>query len=79
LFIGNTADPVTPLRNAVKMAAGHEGATVLIQDAPGHCSGTTIPSNCTWNVIKDFFNYGKLPKNGTLCEVDWKPWDKLEV
>ena len=79
LFIGNTADPVTPLRNAVKMAAQHENASVLIQNTPGHCSGVTIPSNCTWKAISDYFNYGKLPTNGTVCEVDWQPWDHIEA
>ena len=76
LFIGNTADPVTPLRNAFKMAAQHEGARVLVQDTPGHCSGTNIPSKCTWNVISEFFNSGKMPEHGSICGVDWKPWDQ---
>ena len=76
LFIGNTADPVTPLRNAIKMAAQHEGAKVLVQDAPGHCSGTNIPSECTWGVIRRFYNEGDMPIDGTVCGVDWKPWDR---
>ena len=75
LFIGNTADPVTPVRNAVAMASGHEGARVLVQDSPGHCSGVNIPSECTWGAVREFFNKGELPKNGTVCGVDWKPWD----
>ena len=76
LFIGNTADPVTPLRNAFKMASQHEGARVLVQDAPGHCSGTNIPSECTWGVIRRFYNDGEMPVHGSVCGVDWKPWDR---
>ena len=76
LFIGNTADPVTPVRNAFKMASQHEGARVLVQDAPGHCSGINIPSECTWGVIRRFYNEGEMPVDGTVCGVDWKPWDR---
>ena len=76
LFIGNTADPVTPVRNAFKMASQHEGARVLVQDAPGHCSGINIPSECTWGVVRRYFNEGEMPVNGAVCGVDWKPWDR---
>ena len=78
LFIGNTADPVTPVRNAFAMAEQHEGARVLMQDAPGHCSGVNIPSRCTWNVVREYFNEGRLPEHGSVCGVDWKPWDEPE-
>ncbi|ETN40288.1 uncharacterized protein HMPREF1541_04564 [Cyphellophora europaea CBS 101466] len=76
LFIGNTADPVTPLRNALAMSKSHEGSVVLTQDSPGHCSGPTVPSTCTWDVIRRFFNDGVLPEEGKVCAVDWKPWDR---
>jgi TAP-like protein len=66
---------VTPVRNAINMAKEHEGARVLVQDAPGHCSGQQIPSRCTWGVISDFFNHGRLPEEGKVCGVDQKPWD----
>lgn len=76
LFIGNIADPVTPLGNAVSSSKEHEGSVVLVQEAPGHCSGPTHPSKCVWDSIRAFFNDGELPKEGTRCAVDWKPWDK---
>lgn len=76
LFIGNTADPVTPLGNAVSMSREHEGSVVLTQDAPGHCSGPTHPSKCVWESIRAFFNDGELPAKGTICHVEWKPWDR---
>ena len=74
LFIGNTADPVTPLRNAFKMSEGHEGSVVLTQDMPGHCAGSSNPSVCTFGVVKEFFANGTLPEKGLVCEALIKPW-----
>ncbi|KAK5271900.1 hypothetical protein LTR99_000941 [Exophiala xenobiotica] len=75
LFIGNTADPVTPLRNALKMSERHEGSVVITQDVPGHCAATVNPSFCTYEVLKQFFSNGTLPKPGLVCEGARKPWD----
>lgn len=75
LFIANTADPVTPLRNALKMSEQHEGSVVLTQDVPGHCSGEVNPSFCTFEALKQFFGNGTLPKPGLVCEGARKPWD----
>lgn len=72
--IGNTADPVTPGRYAKKMAKGFEGAVALIQDSPGHCS-LSAPSNCTTAYIRQYFQTGALPKEGTVCPVDELPFD----
>lgn len=76
LFIGNTADPVTPLRNAIGNSKTHEGSVVLVQDTRGHCSGHTNPSRCTFQVIRAFFNNGTLPDVGKICTGDQGPWDK---
>jgi len=75
LFLGNTADNVTPVRNALKMAGLHEGARVLVQDSVGHCSSPNNPSACTFTIVKDFFATGKLPPEGTVCQGSKKPFD----
>jgi len=75
LFIGNTADPVTPLRNAIANSKMHEGSVVLTQDTPGHCAGPVNPSQCTFEVIRRFFSEGILPKEGRVCYGDRAAWD----
>ncbi|KIX93627.1 uncharacterized protein Z520_10533 [Fonsecaea multimorphosa CBS 102226] len=75
LFIGNTADPVTPVRNAFKMAERHEGSVVVTQDMPGHCAGTTNPSVCTFGILRRFFAHGEMPEAGLVCQAAVKPWD----
>ncbi|KIX10251.1 uncharacterized protein Z518_01332 [Rhinocladiella mackenziei CBS 650.93] len=77
LFIGNTADPVTPVRNAVKMSERHEGSVVLTQDKPGHCSGITRPNECVSEIVRAFFAHGTLPKPGLVCDGTRRPWDDL--
>lgn len=73
LWIGNTADPVTPIRNAEKMAEGYKDSVVLTQDSPGHCSIAAF-SACTVTYVKKYFATGELPLKGTVCPVDQVPF-----
>lgn len=75
--IGNTADPVTPGRYAKKMAKGFEGAVALIQDSPGHCS-LAAPSNCTITYVRNYFQTGELPEEGTVCPADEVPFGNAD-
>ncbi|KAG2014272.1 hypothetical protein CC2G_011105 [Coprinopsis cinerea AmutBmut pab1-1] len=73
LFIGSTADPVTPLANANKVSQGFNGSVVLTQDAPGHTSlGAT--SFCTQLAIREYFINGTLPAPDTVCDVIGSPF-----
>ncbi|KDQ28686.1 hypothetical protein PLEOSDRAFT_1111906 [Pleurotus ostreatus PC15] len=68
LWIGNTADPVTPIAGARKMAKGFPGSVVLTQDSPGHCS-IAAPSVCTIGFVRAYFANGTLPDEGVVCSV----------
>ncbi|KAH7092788.1 alpha/beta-hydrolase [Auriculariales sp. MPI-PUGE-AT-0066] len=68
LVIGNTADPVTPLQSAKKVAAGFKNAVVLTQNSLGHSSLAAV-STCTLAAVRDYFQAGTLPPAGTVCET----------
>ncbi|KAF2009112.1 hypothetical protein BU24DRAFT_359054 [Aaosphaeria arxii CBS 175.79] len=69
LFIGNTWDPVTPLKSAYNMSEGFEGSVVLQHNGHGHMTFAQ-PSSCTSKYIADYFVNGTLPEPGTVCEPD---------
>jgi hypothetical protein len=73
LFVSQTLDPVTPLRNAKVAAAKFDGAGLIECAGVGHCS-IASPSMCTAKAIGDYFQHGRLPVPGTVCEVDITPF-----
>jgi len=70
LFLTSRLDPVTPLRNAFAMSKRHPGSSVVIQESLGHCALGSGVSQCTEKIVREYFETGKLPKSGTVCEED---------
>jgi pimeloyl-ACP methyl ester carboxylesterase len=66
LFVGNTADPVTPLRSARLMHAKFPNSGLIIADTAGHCS-LAMPMACSMGHIRTYFQTGALPPPATLC------------
>ncbi|KAK6065653.1 alpha/beta hydrolase fold-1 protein [Seiridium cupressi] len=75
LFIGNAGDPVGPVQNAMDNAKLFEGAVALTQDSIAHGS-ISAPSLCTARYVRDYFQDGTLPDEGTICKPDWLPFEE---
>lgn len=73
LWVGNTADPICPIKSAVNQARRFEGSAVLRHDAVGHCSLASF-SKCTAERVRTYFASGELPPVGTVCGVSEVPW-----
>jgi hypothetical protein len=77
LWLSNTRDPVTPLKNAIKMSKRFGGSVVFGQDADGHCT-VAQPSECVAKGVRRYFQEGQLPVGEIACKPDVGPFDPLE-
>ena len=77
LFIGNTADPVTPIEGAQNMSERFSGARLLTQNTPGHTS-FAMASTCTMRKVRAYIQTGKLPKKRVVCQPNEKVFEVYE-
>jgi len=75
LFLSNRLDPVTPLVNAYLMAEGHPGSAVVVQESAGHCAIGGGWSECTNEIVRTYLEDGVVPKSGTSCTTECRPFD----
>lgn len=75
LIIGNAHDPVTPLRNALRVSQEifPGSSAVLRQDSEGHVSQSN-PSLCTARIVRAYLQTGALPAADTVCEPETRPF-----
>lgn len=87
LFIGNDADPVTPIANARDMSNWFHPARVLrVKHGIGHCSWA-VRSKCVESVIAGFFGGGHAETSADemetdaeiVCDVDTVPFGRRVV
>jgi hypothetical protein len=89
LFLGNTHDPVTPLRSAIKMSQRFARAGLVEVQVEGHCTLAAV-SLCAIKKIREYLDKGHVPApprldqdfslDGPLsgvwekCAPDERPW-----
>lgn len=73
LLLSTKTDHATPLANAYALSRLHEGASVAVVDAVGHCALLATTSTCMYGIVQAYFHTGNLPANGTVCEADCVP------
>lgn len=69
LFVGNTADPTTPILNVRRMNEVFLGSALLTINGTGHLSyNAARDTSCASEWMASYFKDGKLPPNGTVCD-----------
>ncbi|KAI4212385.1 MAG: hypothetical protein LQ351_004955 [Letrouitia transgressa] len=73
LFVGNTADPYTPLQNAKSMSRKFRNSRVLTVNAVGFTS-LQYTSECRVKVVAAYLNNNVLPARDAVCQQDDPPF-----
>lgn len=73
LLLSTKTDHATPLGNAYTLSRLHQGSSVAVVDAVGHCALLATVSACVYGIVQEYFHTGKVPANGTVCQADCVP------
>ena len=77
VFVGNTADPTTPLRNAQRMSRAFPSSRVLTVNGTGHISFNAAQDpECAASWIRGYFQNSTLPPLGTVCQGNQMPFEQ---
>jgi TAP-like protein len=75
LVVGNTGDPVLPLRDSVAMSRDLARARLLTVDGYGHTEGSN-PSTCATDYELRYLLTGALPRPRTVCKENAAPFSR---
>lgn len=75
LILNTRVDPVTPVQAARDAAEKFPRAGLVVQDSLGHGALLSAPSNCTDQIVRDYFDKGVVPDGEESCAEDCGPWD----
>lgn len=79
LIVSNTHDPITPLKSGLLInSLMPNSSPIVIQNGPGHCS-LAMPSLCTIKQVREYFDSGVIPQNGTRCDINTSTFPKPGV
>ncbi|PIL33846.1 hypothetical protein GSI_03552 [Ganoderma sinense ZZ0214-1] len=73
LIVQPKFDPAGPLHDALEVRKRYEGTGLLVQNSYGHTT-PSAPSACTARYVREYFETGTLPEEGTVCEPDVLPF-----
>ncbi|PIL33842.1 hypothetical protein GSI_03548 [Ganoderma sinense ZZ0214-1] len=73
LIVQPKFDPAGPLHDALEVRKRYEGTGLLVQNSYGHTT-PSAPSACTARYVREYFEAGTMPEEGTVCEPDVLPF-----
>lgn len=75
LALSNTLDTVTPIAFGRKMVSKHmfPNSRLVEVNIEGHRT-VASPVLCVGKILRTFFQEGKVPDKGTVCQPDLRPW-----